>query len=137
MVYLSVDMGDVRTGLATSTGRLASPLCVITEKSFKARATKVAEKAKEIGAEIIVVGNPVNMDGTQGEKSKKCRDFAKLLGELTGIETVLYDERLTTSLSHKYLQQSGNKKGHSKDGTVDKVSAVILLEDYLQFKSRR
>jgi putative Holliday junction resolvase len=113
-------------------GTLATPLCVITEKGFKAKVKKVAEKAVEVKAERIVVGNPVNMDGTEGEKSKKSKDFAKLLEKESGIPVKLFDERLSTAVAHKYLQQSGNKKGYSKDGSVDKISAVVILEDFLK-----
>lgn len=131
---LSVDLGETRTGLAIcdSNGVLASPLGVITEKGFKACANKVAAIAKENSAEEIVVGLPVNMDGTNGEKAERCEDFARLLEKITGIRVTLFDERQTTMLAHVYLNYT-DTRGKKRKETVDEVAAVIILENYLRF----
>ena len=97
MIILSVDYGDTRTGIAVcdKTEFLASPVTVITEKESEPLIEKITEIAKEKKAELIVVGLPVNMDGTHGERAQRCEDFAAALTEFSGIETVMRDERLT------------------------------------------
>jgi len=84
----------------------------------------------ELKAELIVVGNPKNMNGSEGPRSEKCKAFARELKEATGIETVLFDERLTTVSAHKILSEN-NVKGKKRKATVDALSARLILEDYL------
>ena len=81
MIALSVDLGHARTGLAVSdkSGFLASSLCVITEYNDEKLIQKIAEKVKETKAEIIVVGLPRNMDGTEGESAQRAREIAEKL----------------------------------------------------------
>ena len=69
---------------------LASPLMTINEKDFERCISAVAEQAKLNRAELIVVGNPINMNGTEGPRSEKCKAFAALLSEMTGIPVELY-----------------------------------------------
>ena len=88
---------------------------------------------KEISAELIVVGNPLNMNGSAGARSEKCRDFAEALMAETGIETVLYDERLTTVSAHRFLHDSGLDGRRHRDH-VDELSARLILEDYMTFR---
>lgn len=79
MVIMSVDLGKSRTGIAVcdKTEFLASPYTVIFEKSPNKLPEKVAQAAKEVKAELIVVGLPKNMDGSEGESAQNARDFAK------------------------------------------------------------
>lgn len=132
MIIISVDLGKARTGLAISdkTGFLASPLCMIEEKSPTKVLEKVAQKVEENKAELIVVGLPKNMDGSEGDSAKNAREFAKNLGELTGIKTVMQDERGTTITAHSYLSQR-DVKGKKRKAQVDIVAASIILQDYL------
>ena len=112
---------------------MASPAGVLTEKSFRRCAEQTAEAAKNARAERIVVGYPKNMDGSCGERAQKCEAFAKLLGELTGLETVLWDERCTTVSAHQILNVT-NTRGKKRKAVVDAVAAVIILESYLQYR---
>ncbi|MBQ8859748.1 MAG: Holliday junction resolvase RuvX [Ruminococcus sp.] len=132
MIIISVDLGKARTGLAISdkTGFLASPLCMIEEKSPTKVLEKVAQKVEENKAELIVVGLPKNMDGSEGDSAKNAREFAKNLSELTGIKTVMQDERGTTITAHSYLSQR-DVKGKKRKAQVDIVAASIILQDYL------
>lgn len=132
MIILAVDLGKARTGLAISdkTGFLASPLGMIEEKSPKVLLEKVANRAKTEKAELIVVGLPKNMDGSEGDSAKNARDFASNLSELTGIKTVMQDERGTTVTAHTYLSQR-DVKGKKRKAQVDIVAASIILQDYL------
>lgn len=137
MIIMSVDLGKARTGIAVcdKTEFLASPYTVIFEKSPNKLPEKVCEAAKACHAELIVVGLPKNMDGSEGESAQNARAFAEKLGELTGIETVMQDERGTTITAHNYLNET-NTRGKKRKNTVDAVAATIILQDYLDKKKR-
>ena len=132
MVIMSVDLGKARTGLALcdKTEFLASPYRVIFEKSPAKLPQRVADAAKEAGAELIVVGLPKNMDGSEGESAQNARAFAQQLGELTGLETVMQDERGTTITAHSFLNDT-NTRGKKRKNVVDEVAATIILQDFL------
>lgn len=131
-IVLGVDYGDVRTGLAVSDalGLLAVGAGCITCEGFKKAAAAVAAAAKERGADIIVVGNPINMNGTEGPRSEKCRAFATALEELTSLPVRLYDERLSTVSAHRFLSDQ-NVRGKKRKAAVDELSATIILQDFL------
>lgn len=135
MVILSVDYGDMRTGIAICDRMeiLASPVCVITQSYEPKLIKEIGEIAKKHSPELIVVGLPKNMDGTQGGRAEKCTAFAKLLSEETGIKTVMWDERLTTVSAHRALSDN-NVRGKKRKAVVDAVSAVMILESYLNYK---
>ena len=135
MIAVSVDLGHARTGMAVSdkSGFLASSLCVIEEKSDKKLVIKVAEVAKENKAEILVVGLPKNMDGSEGESAQRARELAAQISELSGIPYVMQDERGTTVTAHAYLS-AGEVFGKKRKQKVDAVAASIILQDYLDSK---
>lgn len=135
MVILAVDYGDVRTGIAVcdKSEFLASPVCVINERNSDKVLTLVSAKAKELKAEEIAVGLPKNMDGSEGFRAEACKEFAQKLSEISGIKTVLRDERLTTVSAHKFLNMT-DVRGSKRKNTVDAVAAVIILEDYLAYR---
>lgn len=135
MVILAVDYGDVRTGLAVcdKSEFLASPVGVITQRDPDKVIEAVAMKAKELKAQEIAVGLPKNMDGSQGFRAEACREFAMKLQEISGINTVLRDERLTTVSAHKIMNMT-DTRGKKRKNTVDAVAAVIILEDYLAYR---
>lgn len=132
MIVLSVDLGHARTGLAVSdkSGFLASSLCVITEYNDDKLVEKIAEQASSVKAELLVVGLPRNMDGSEGESAIRARELAARLSERTGLPHVMQDERGTTITAHAYLS-SGNVYGRKRKQKVDAVAASIILQDYL------
>ena len=132
MIIISVDLGKARTGLAVSdkTGFLASPLMMIEEKSEKKRLEKVAQAVTDNKAELVVVGLPKNMDGSEGDSAKSAREFASQLTEITGIKTVMQDERGTTITAHTYLSNR-DVRGKKRKAQVDIGAASIILQDYL------
>ncbi len=138
MIIMSVDLGKARTGIAVcdKTEYLASPYKVIFEKSPLKLPEKVAEVAKETKAEQIVIGLPKNMDGSEGESAQNARAFAKQLAELTGIETVMQDERGTTITAHNFLNTT-NTRGKKRKNVVDEVAATIILQDFLDKKHNK
>ncbi|MBR5827356.1 MAG: Holliday junction resolvase RuvX [Clostridia bacterium] len=135
MVILAVDYGDARTGLAVCDRMeiLASPVGVINESYEPKVIAAVKSHAERLGAELLVVGLPKNMDGSEGFRADKCKAFAEQLGNATGIKTVMYDERLTTVWAHRTLSDN-NVRGKKRKEVVDAVSAVVILEGYMASK---
>ena len=138
MVIISVDLGDARTGTAVcDKGEiLASPLGTIYERNLEKVAESLIETAKERRAEMFVVGLPLNMDGSCGERGEKCKEFAKLLEEKSGLPVELSDERLTTVQAHNALNFT-NTRGKKRHGVVDTVAAVMILENFLMKRKNR
>ena len=137
MIIMSVDYGDVRTGIAVCDKMqiLASPVCVITEKNREILADKICEIAVERKVERICVGVPQNMDGSYGFRSDACREFGELLKERTGLEVDFQNERLTTVSAHNILN-TVDVRGKKRKAIVDAVSAVLILEDYMNSLKR-
>lgn len=132
MIILAVDLGKARTGLAIcdKTEFLASPLAQISEKNPEQLLEKVAQVVLAKEVELIVVGLPKNMDGTEGESAQYAREFGKKLKEKTGIEVKMQDERGTTITAHKYLNAT-NTRGKKRKNVVDSVAATIILQNFL------
>lgn len=138
MVILAVDYGKARTGLAISDAgeRLASPVCVIEERNSQRLAEKIAQYARERQAGEIVLGLPRNMDGSEGDSARNVREFQQLLKDICGLEVVLRDERGTTITAHGYLNVT-NTRGKKRKSMIDSVAAVIILQDYLDYRRNR
>ena len=138
MVILAVDLGKVRTGLAVcdKTELIASPLTTIEERNPEKLIVKISEIVKERKAELLVVGLPKNMDGTEGESAENARRFAEMLSEQCGISFVMQDERGTTVTAYNFLNTT-NTRGKKRKQVVDTVSAVIILEDYLTMRKNQ
>lgn len=135
MKIMSVDLGKARTGIALSdeSESFAFPREVITEYNEERLIEKVANKAAELSASLIVVGHPKNMDGSEGSRAEECAAIAGKIEEKSGIETVLWDERCTTVSAHTALNYT-NTRGKKRKETVDAVAAVMILEDYLRWR---
>lgn len=134
MRVMALDYGDARTGVAVSdlTGTLVGQTFVIHARQMERAAQEAADLARETGAECLVVGFPRNMDGTEGARAELYRAFADRMQELTGLETVLWDERRTSIDAHRILSENGKKTiKHRKN--VDAVAASLILEGYLRF----
>lgn len=135
MIIMSVDYGDVRTGIAVS-DRLetyAFPVEVINETYQPKVISRINAISLEKKPDIIVVGYPKNMDSSEGSRAQKCKDFAAELEKTTGITCVLWDERLTTVSAHNYLNET-NTRGKKRKNVVDAVAATIILQDYLDYR---
>lgn len=137
MRILGVDYGDSRVGLAVSDEMrvLASPLPPLQTGSMRKTIDEVAKIARETGAAVIVVGLPLNMNGTEGPQASKVRAFGSKLGEVSGAEIVYKDERLTTVQAHRAFDQAGVSKSR-RSRLVDSVSAQIILQSYLDAAAR-
>lgn len=135
MIIMSVDYGDVRTGIAVcdKNEMLASPVKVITETDSETLSDDIANEAVNLKVEMVVVGLPKNMDGSEGFRAEACREFASVLETKTGIPVHLYDERLTTVSAHNALNLT-NTRGKKRKSVIDAVSAVMILEDYMRYR---
>lgn len=135
MIIMSVDYGDVRTGIAICDRleTLAYPVTVINETYAPKLISKITELISEKKPELIVVGYPKNMDSSEGSRAQKCKDFSIELEKASGIQTALWDERLTTVSAHSYLNAT-NTRGQKRKNTVDAVAATIILQDYIDHR---
>ena len=130
---MSVDFGDTRTGLAISdeTRFLASGIGYISPGGIERTADAVAEIARERMAVAVVVGHPINMNGTEGPRAARAAEFAELLrNRLAGVEVVLFDERMTTMAAARYLNET-NVRGKKRKGVIDTLSAQIILQNFI------
>ncbi len=129
---MAVDFGDTRTGLAVSDpGRyLASGIGYISPGGIVKTADAVAEIAKERGVAAVVVGLPVNMNGSEGPRAGRCREFAGLVRERLNIPVTFVDERLTTMEATRYLNET-DTRGKKRKGVIDALSAELILQKAL------
>lgn len=135
MKIMSVDYGDSRTGLAVcDKGEiLASPLTVIHMRDIDRCAELVAAAARENKAEMIIVGNPINMNGTYGPRSEKCCMFAEKLRALVDVEVRMCDERSSTVTAISVMNEN-NKRGKKRKESLDAAAAAVILESYLAYR---
>ena len=135
MRIMAIDYGDAHTGIAISdpTGFLAGYTTVINAYRPDAVVAQVAALVKERGVEEIVLGHPINMDGSRGPRSEKAMALKALLEEATALPVVLWDERRTTIDAHQILM-NGGKNAKKRKSVVDAVAASLILEGYLTYK---
>lgn len=132
MRIMAIDLGDRRTGIAVSDalGVLCGDAFTLTEWDTERIAQRIAEEVRARGVDTLVLGLPRNMDGSEGPRAEKSREFAALLERETGLAPVLWDERRSSVEAHAILHANGKRmKQHRK--TVDAVAASLLLEGYL------
>ncbi len=137
MKHLSIDLGDVRIGLATSDsmGIIATGLETYQRKFIYKDIEYIANLAKDNNVKCVVMGLPINMNGTSGERVDKAKEFAGLLKEK--FDEMNYeckidyqDERLTTVSSERVLIEAGVRRENRKK-VIDKMAATIILQTYL------
>ena len=132
MRYLAIDLGEKRTGLAVGddvTG-IASPLDVIQTSSVEVRFQAIARAIEEQGPGALVVGAPLNMDGTKGPAVARVEAFARALTERFGLPVHLYDERLTSVAADEQMAQTGLTHGQKK-ARRDALAAAAILRGFL------
>ncbi|MBQ4380809.1 MAG: Holliday junction resolvase RuvX [Bacteroidaceae bacterium] len=138
MRILAIDYGKKRTGIAvTDTLQIiAGGLDTVETRDLEPWLTGYMQKEE---VETIVVGYPRQMDGDDSENMKRITPFVNRLKKLfPGVNVELYDERFTSVLAHKTMLDSGiGRKARRDKGLVDKISATIILQDYLEYKKLR
>ena len=132
MRVMAIDYGDQRIGLAVSDllGMLVGEAWTMNEWNMERASRRIAEEAGKREVGTLVLGLPRNMDGTEGPRAEKSRQFKALLEQETGLPVVLWDERRSSIEAHAILHAAGKKERvHRK--TVDAVAASLILEGYL------
>lgn len=129
---IAVDYGDVRTGLAVSDalGMMANGIGTVKPKGLHDLCRIIVEKATENNCKRVVIGEPVNMDGSRGQRSEKAHLLADTLKGFTDLPIDLYDERCSTMVAYRYLDAT-ETFGKKRKDAVDTLSAQIILQDYL------
>jgi putative Holliday junction resolvase len=140
---LSVDYGRARIGLAIATveARLARPLTTLERVNRNEDMRRLRELARELGVKQIVVGLPLNMDGTRGEMAEEAERFAQRARKQIGVPVEMVDERLTSWEAERLLEEEFGRKYHDESDkkkkvaddkpTVDSVAAAVILREYL------
>ncbi|MCR4696341.1 MAG: Holliday junction resolvase RuvX [Lachnospiraceae bacterium] len=132
---MGLDFGAKTVGVALSdpTGLIASPFEIVTrEKEDKLRRTlaRIEEIIAEYNVKKIILGYPVNMDGSEGERVRKTEEFRDMLIRRTGLDVIFFDERLTTVEAHEIMSDA-NVKGIDRKKYVDKIAAALILQGYM------
>lgn len=129
---LCIDFGDKRTGLAVSDESrfIATGLCTVTAQGLKKLAETIKEKTADYSISEIVMGLPVNMDGSESNRAEKTKKFADILSEYFKIPVILQDERLTTDYAYGIMDDIGTRQKNKKKN-IDTLSAEIILQEYL------
>ena len=131
---LGVDFGDKRTGLAICDPSriIASAIGVVSPGGIEKTALAVADVARERAVSAIVIGLPVNMDGSEGGRAARYRKFARLLDEALEqtIPICLFDERMTTMTAARFLNET-NTRGAKRKEVIDALSAQIILQNFI------
>ncbi len=137
MKIMSVDYGDARTGVAFCDENeiLTSPYKVIYTDYTVKLVNALIEIINKEKPEKIVIGLPVNMDGSYGFRAEKCRSLGDLINEKCDIEIDYEDERLTTVIAHDILS-ANNVRGKKRKDAVDAVSATVILQSYIDRKNK-
>ena len=132
MRVLALDIGDVRIGVAISDplGISTNGIETYLSKGIDVDVQYFAEMARKKECEKIVLGLPLNMDGTEGDRAEKVRAFGVLLAERAGIPVDYEDERLTTVEAEEMLIEAGLSRQERRK-VIDKVAAEIILRSYL------
>ena len=136
---LGVDPGTKRIGLAISdlSGTIASPLVVLQRsRSRQHDLGEIARIARQEEAEVIVIGLPINMDGTQGKAAKAAIAEGRRLATLVDVPIEMHDERLTTVSAERSMLDAGLNAIERRQ-VVDKVAAAIMLQSWLDRRSAR
>ncbi|NWL87693.1 MULTISPECIES: Holliday junction resolvase RuvX [unclassified Paenibacillus] len=138
MKILGLDYGDARIGVAISDelGWTAQGLEVIERRKEGAELKRIAELVSQHEVEAVVVGLPKNMNGTIGPRGEICKAFAEQLHEMLQVPVHLWDERLTTVSAHRTLIEADVSRKKRK-GVVDKMAASLILQNYLDSKSKK
>ena len=138
---MGLDFGSKTVGVAISDALLltAQGIEIIRRKSpSKLRQTlaRIEELKNEYEVEKIVLGFPKNMNNTEGDRCEKTQEFKEMLEKRTGLEVVLWDERLTTVAADRAMME-GSIRREDRKNYVDKLAAVFILQGYLDFLSNQ
>ncbi len=134
---MALDYGDVRIGIALSdvTRFLASGYENYTRRGLEFDCEHIAKIASDNNVKVIVIGLPLNMDGSKGVRVEKTYEFAEELKKFTSAQIDFLDERLTSVSAEKILISADVSRKKRKE-VLDKLSATIILQDYLDVRKK-
>jgi len=138
MYCLALDVGERRTGVAVGEV-LARPLTTLDRRSKEQDFREIGRLVREHGADMLVVGLPLNMDGSKGFQAQKVERYALLLKDALlemglDVDLVMWDERLTTEQAEQAMSDVGHS-AQRRRGRVDAIAAAMILQSYLDEKS--
>ncbi len=141
MRIMGLDFGSVTVGVAISdelqiTAQGIEVIRRKQENKLRQTLARIEELIEEYQVNSIVLGYPKNMNNTVGERGEKSEEFAEMLRRRTGLEVILWDERLTTVAAHNALIEA-NVRRDNREKVVDKVAAVFILQGYLDMLSNK
>ena len=134
MRAVGIDLGEKRIGVAISDsgGSLATPYEVVTRTGSRDEDhRRIKAIVEEVEAEIVVVGLPLSLDGTEGKAAQGARQEAEAIGQTVSVPIELHDERLTTVEAERILKEQGLDAAERRN-VVDKVAAAILLQAWME-----
>ena len=137
MRIMGLDFGSKTVGVAISDQLLLTAQgkeIIRRERADKLRQTlaRIETLITENEIDRIVLGCPKNMDGSEGERVEKTKAFKEMLERRTGLEVVLWDERLTTVAADRYMMEAGIRRENRRQ-YVDEIAAVFILQGYLDY----
>ena len=137
MRKMALDYGEVRIGIAFSDllNIIANGYETYTRRNEQADIEYLCKLAKEREVDTIILGLPVNMDGSEGERAQATREFGQKLLDASGLTIKYFDERLTSASAERLLIQADMRREKRKQ-VIDKVSATIILQNYLDMFSK-
>lgn len=132
-----MDYGSKTVGVAVSdalgiTAQGVETICRKDENKLRRTCARIEELVQEFGVERIVLGLPKHMNNEIGERAEKTMEFGEMLKRRTGLEVILWDERLTTVSAERILAENKVRREDRKK-YVDKIAAVFILQSYLDF----
>jgi putative Holliday junction resolvase len=141
MRIMGLDFGSKTVGVAVSDplGITAQGLEIVrrqSENKLRKTLARIEELIKEYEVEKIVLGYPKNMNNTLGDRVQKTEEFAEMLKRRTGLEIIMWDERLSTVEAQRTMMEAGVRR-EDRDQYVDKIAATIILQGYLSSISDR
>lgn len=141
MRIMGLDFGSKTVGVAVSDELLltAQGLEIVRRKSedkLRQTCARIEELIEEYQVDKIVLGLPKNMNNSEGERVEKTKAFKDMISRRTGLEVVLWDERLTTVAADQAMMEAGIRREHRKE-YVDKIAAVFILQGYLDYLANR
>ena len=141
MRIMGLDFGSKTVGVAVSDALLVTAQGVEIirrkqENKLRQTLARIEELIVEYGVEEIVLGLPKNMDGSEGERVEKTKEFREMLERRTGLSVAVWDERQTTVAADKAMMEAGIRRENRKE-YVDQIAAVFILQGYLDYRKNR
>jgi putative Holliday junction resolvase len=141
MRLLALDVGERRVGVAISdsTGTLARPLQALMRGSLEEDVAAVVALVAEHGVDLVVMGQPLSLDGTEGPQARLIARYAEELAARLPVQVILWDESLSTMAAEEILRQSRGEKKRRRaraSGELDAIAAAVILQSYLDSRPR-